>query len=29
VLLKVEDVTVHASSMTPDIRLDKVERKEM
>jgi len=29
VLLKVEDVTVHASPMTPDIRLDKVERKEM
>ena len=29
VLLKVEDFSVHGSPMTPDVRLEKVERKEM
>ena len=29
VLLKVEDFSVHGSPMTPDVRLAKVERKEM
>ena len=29
VLLKVEDFSVHGSPMTPDARLEKVERKEM
>ena len=29
VLFKVEDFSVHASPMTPDARLEKVDRKEM